>query len=151
MVEESPKYLKRAREPDVAVTDKDKAKAEKKNKKLKGENGQAVTVESGKKEDEKKSKDEKKVDVKGEKKGEQKKEKKEKKERTGKETKSEPVEKALSGGLKISDAVVGSGPAAKKGNTISMRYVGKLQNGKIFDKNVKGKPVSRHIPNVSKY
>lgn len=35
----------------------------------------------------------------------------------------------------------GSGPAAKKGQKIGMRYIGKLaKNGKVFDQNTKGKP-----------
>jgi FK506-binding nuclear protein len=29
----------------------------------------------------------------------------------------------------------------KKGNKVLMRYIGKLPDGKVFDKNVKGKPV----------
>jgi FKBP-type peptidyl-prolyl cis-trans isomerase len=29
---------------------------------------------------------------------------------------------------------------AKKGNKVSMRYIGKLTNGKVFDKNTKGDP-----------
>ena len=36
----------------------------------------------------------------------------------------------------------GTGPTAKAGNRVSMRYVGKLQNGSIFDANTKGKPFS---------
>ncbi|KAF7361795.1 Peptidylprolyl isomerase [Mycena venus] len=44
-----------------------------------------------------------------------------------------------------SNTKVGTGPAAKKGNTVSMRYIGKLQNGKIFDSNTKGKPFTFHL------
>lgn len=36
-------------------------------------------------------------------------------------------------GLVIEDAKVGKGPAAKKGQMLSMRYIGKLANGKVFD------------------
>ena len=36
----------------------------------------------------------------------------------------------------------GTGPIAKAGNRVSMRYVGKLQTGSIFDANTKGKPFS---------
>ena len=39
-------------------------------------------------------------------------------------------------GVKIDDKKLGSGPAAKKGNRVSMRYIGKLSDGKVFD----GKP-----------
>lgn len=43
-------------------------------------------------------------------------------------------------GVTIDDKKLGSGPAAKKGNTIGMRYIGKLKDGKVFDSNKKGKP-----------
>lgn len=36
-------------------------------------------------------------------------------------------------GVTIDDKKLGSGPAAKKGNKVSMRYIGKLQDGKVFD------------------
>jgi FK506-binding nuclear protein len=52
------------------------------------------------------------------------------------------IQKELPGGLKIADAKVGTGKIAKKGNTVSLRYIGKLMNGQIFDSNTKGKPVS---------
>ncbi|KAK2463188.1 hypothetical protein APHAL10511_004843 [Amanita phalloides] len=132
-VEELVKNLKRPRESEVSTTDKEKSQADKKNKKMKAGNGQAVPISPGKDE---------KADNKDEKKGDSKEKKKEKKEKkkAGEETKSKPVEKELAGGLKIWDAVPGNGPAAKKGNTVSMRYIGKLQNGKVFDKNTKGKP-----------
>lgn len=41
--------------------------------------------------------------------------------------------KTLQGGVKIDDKKLGKGPACKKGNKIGMRYIGKLQDGKIFD------------------
>ncbi|KAH8828502.1 hypothetical protein DL96DRAFT_1183263 [Flagelloscypha sp. PMI_526] len=43
-------------------------------------------------------------------------------------------------GLVYTDAKVGTGDKAKKGDTLSMRYIGKLENGKEFDSNTKGKP-----------
>ncbi|KAF3928228.1 hypothetical protein AA313_de0207170 [Arthrobotrys entomopaga] len=43
-------------------------------------------------------------------------------------------------GVKIEDHKLGTGPEAKKGQKVSMRYIGKLTNGKIFDSNKKGKP-----------
>jgi FK506-binding nuclear protein len=59
-----------------------------------------------------------------------------------KKDKKTPVAvKELPSGLKFKDSTVGTGPMAKKGQTISMRYIGKLTNGKIFDSNTKGKPV----------
>lgn len=43
-------------------------------------------------------------------------------------------------GVTIMDSKVGTGRAAKQGNKLSMRYIGKLENGKVFDSNTKGKP-----------
>jgi len=37
------------------------------------------------------------------------------------------------GGITIDDKKIGSGPACKKGNKVEMRYIGKLQDGKVFD------------------
>ena len=36
-------------------------------------------------------------------------------------------------GVKVDDKKLGKGPAAKKGNKVGMRYIGKLSNGKVFD------------------
>ncbi|KEP53281.1 peptidyl-prolyl cis-trans isomerase [Rhizoctonia solani 123E] len=55
-----------------------------------------------------------------------------------KKKKSEP--KTLPGGVVIEDKTVGSGPAAKAGKKVGMRYIGRLKNGKVFDSNTKGKP-----------
>jgi len=46
----------------------------------------------------------------------------------------------LPNGLTIQDAKLGEGPEVKKGAKVSMRYIGKLPNGNIFDSNTKGKP-----------
>ncbi|KAF9889245.1 peptidylprolyl isomerase fpr4 [Aspergillus nanangensis] len=43
-------------------------------------------------------------------------------------------------GVKIDDKKLGKGNAAKSGNTVAMRYIGKLEDGKVFDSNKKGKP-----------
>ncbi|AGO12494.1 AaceriAER150Wp [[Ashbya] aceris (nom. inval.)] len=51
-----------------------------------------------------------------------------------------PKTKILEGGIVVEDRVVGSGKAAKKGARVGMRYIGKLKNGKVFDKNTSGKP-----------
>ena len=45
-------------------------------------------------------------------------------------------------GVIIDDRKPGSGQAAKNGDRISMRYIGKLEDGKQFDSNKKGKPFS---------
>ena len=36
-------------------------------------------------------------------------------------------------GVTIDDKKLGRGPAAKKGSQVGMRYIGKLENGKVFD------------------
>lgn len=36
-------------------------------------------------------------------------------------------------GVKIDDKKLGSGPAAKSGDRVGMRYIGKLVDGKVFD------------------
>lgn len=45
-------------------------------------------------------------------------------------------------GVTVDNRKIGTGPAAKKGNRIEMRYIGKLDNGKVFDSNKSGKPFS---------
>lgn len=45
-------------------------------------------------------------------------------------------------GVKIDDKKLGTGPAAKKGSKVGMRYIGKLNDGKVFDSNKKGKVFS---------
>jgi FK506-binding nuclear protein len=90
--------------------------------------------------------------------GEKKKEKEKETEKPGKEKKkkekTKPVDlshipqKELAGGLKVRDVVVGDGPDVKKGQKIKMRYIGRLTDGSIFDKNTSGKPVSGFAQNV---
>ncbi|KAL2785225.1 hypothetical protein BJX66DRAFT_329437 [Aspergillus keveii] len=43
-------------------------------------------------------------------------------------------------GVTIDDKKLGTGNAAASGKTVAMRYIGKLENGKVFDSNKKGKP-----------
>ncbi|KAI1101113.1 hypothetical protein F4804DRAFT_317005 [Jackrogersella minutella] len=45
-------------------------------------------------------------------------------------------------GVTVDDRKIGSGRVAKKGNKVEVRYIGKLENGKVFDANKKGKPFS---------
>lgn len=52
----------------------------------------------------------------------------------------EPKTKILEGGIAVEDRTSGTGQQAKKGSKIGMRYIGKLKNGKVFDKNTSGKP-----------
>lgn len=65
------------------------------------------------------------------------------KESKAKETKTKetkPKRRTLEGGIVIEDRTVGDGPGAQKGARVGMRYIGKLKNGKVFDKNTSGKP-----------
>ncbi|KAI0743736.1 hypothetical protein C8Q80DRAFT_1272384 [Daedaleopsis nitida] len=114
---------KRPRESDVMDTDKPSKADKKKQKKLKGENGEAVEAPSPAKKEEK-----------GKQEKEGKKDKKDKVEKKKAETKT------VQGGVQIADHKVGSGPKAKNGDRVSVRYIGKLQNGKVFDQNKTGKP-----------
>ncbi|KAI1504428.1 hypothetical protein F5X99DRAFT_372339, partial [Biscogniauxia marginata] len=45
-------------------------------------------------------------------------------------------------GVTVDDRKVGTGRTVKKGNKVDVRYIGKLQDGKVFDANKKGKPFS---------
>ncbi|KNZ72858.1 FK506-binding protein [Termitomyces sp. J132] len=120
-VEEAPKNLKRAREADEEAEKPSKAEKKKKQKTEVAQPADA-TPEAKKKKEKEPSK--------------------EKGTPNDKEEKSKGIEKEIAGGIKILDAKVGTGPLAKKGNTVRVRYIGKLTNGKIFDKNVKGKPLA---------
>ncbi|CAG8472677.1 7794_t:CDS:2, partial [Cetraspora pellucida] len=43
-------------------------------------------------------------------------------------------------GVQIEDLTLGSGKIAKPGKKLYVRYIGRLMNGKVFDKNVSGEP-----------
>ncbi|KAF4975412.1 hypothetical protein FZEAL_7791 [Fusarium zealandicum] len=45
-------------------------------------------------------------------------------------------------GVTIDDRTIGNGRTVKNGDTVGVRYIGKLQNGQQFDANKKGKPFS---------
>ncbi|CAZ83271.1 unnamed protein product [Tuber melanosporum] len=57
-----------------------------------------------------------------------------------KKEKKIPSAKRVIQGVTVMDSKVGTGDTAKKGSKLCMRYIGKLENGKIFDSNTKGKP-----------
>ena len=88
------------------------------------------------------------VEDKAEKKGKKEKAKKEepkkeesKKEQPKKEEASKKFPtKTLLGGVITEDRKTGKGQTAKSGNKVGIRYIGKLKNGKVFDKNTSGKP-----------
>jgi len=52
----------------------------------------------------------------------------------------QPKAKTLKNGLVYEDKVVGTGKKAKTGRRVSVRYIGRLDNGKVFDSNTKGEP-----------
>ncbi|BGP62859.1 peptidylprolyl isomerase fpr3 [Rhodotorula toruloides] len=89
-------------------------------KKQKAENGEAVAPAA----EEKKAAEPKKAEA--------------KKDEPKKDTRKTQV---LAGGLEITDFKEGTGPAAKAGSKVGMRYIGKLDNGKVFDSNTKGAPL----------
>ncbi|KAF8840507.1 FKBP-like protein [Paxillus ammoniavirescens] len=141
--EPSAKNLKRPRE-DAMETDEGEEKLSKSQKKklakkLKTADGSAVPAPAEEKETKVEEKKEKKVEEKKDKKKD-KKEKKEKGEKDTKEIEKKGEIRTLDGGVKVRDTKVGTGKMAKKGDKVDMRYIGKLSNGKVFDKNVKGKP-----------
>ncbi|QSZ33909.1 hypothetical protein DSL72_005483 [Monilinia vaccinii-corymbosi] len=113
--------------------------SKKQQKKLKKNNGEAASVkaEEAKKEAAKDEKADKKVQfAKNLEQGP-----------TGSAAPKADAKKATSGvrtvdGVKIDDKKIGSGPVAKKGNRVGMRYIGKFTDGKVFDSNKKGKPFS---------
>ncbi|KAF4461858.1 FK506-binding 4 [Fusarium albosuccineum] len=139
--EEAPKLVpvkkgknKRAAEEAVESLDelisKDDTKLSKKQqKKLKNNKGEAVTAEDSKK-------DAKKVQfAKNLEQGP-----------TGSAEKAKQS-KATTGvkvvqGVTIDDRTIGNGRTVKNGDTVGVRYIGKLQNGQQFDANKKGKPFS---------
>ncbi|VUC33884.1 unnamed protein product [Clonostachys rosea] len=43
-------------------------------------------------------------------------------------------------GVTVDDRKIGKGRAVKEGDTVGVRYIGKLENGQVFDANKKGKP-----------
>jgi FK506-binding nuclear protein len=50
--------------------------------------------------------------------------------------------------FKVKDVKARSGPGAQKGQSVKMRYIGKLTDGKVFDSNTKGKPVSPSLRSI---
>ncbi|KAJ6625519.1 peptidylprolyl isomerase [Mycena sp. CBHHK59/15] len=122
----SPKNLKRARDSDADKADKQLSK------KQKAESGKPVKPDAPAATEKKEKKKDKKEKQKDGEKGE-------------KTEKKAVAEREVAGGVKVKDTKIGTGPTVKKGNTVSMRYIGKLQNGKVFDSNTKGKPFTFHL------
>lgn len=114
---------------------KNKEKSVKFNKELEqGPTGSTMTEEKPKKDAKKDAKKDTKKDA-----------KQDSKETKAKDTKEDKSDKkyptkTLLGGVVTEDRKVGKGPTAKTGAKVGIRYIGKLKNGKVFDKNTSGKP-----------
>ncbi|KAF8476179.1 hypothetical protein BDZ91DRAFT_209319 [Kalaharituber pfeilii] len=131
--EDSKKKLKSNQGKSVSVDTLTPAKKEDKKVKFAKNLEQGPTPSPASKKQEQKKSEEKKADKKAEGKKEEKKEEKKS---------STPIATRKVNGVTIEDRTIGTGPSAKTGNKVQMRYVGKLNNGKIFDSNTKGKPFS---------
>lgn len=103
----------------AATEELSKSQKKKLNKKLKGESGEAAPAPSP---------------VQAEKKAAAPAPAAKKEEKTNK--------KVHGNGLVTEDSKLGTGVVAKAGKKVGMRYIGKLANGKVFDSNTNGKPVS---------
>ncbi|KAG1591459.1 hypothetical protein G6F48_003282 [Rhizopus delemar] len=121
----------------------EKKEEPKKEKPKKEETKKEETKKEEIKKDHKKEKPKKEKPKKEEhKKEEQRKEEHKKEEHKKDQSKKEEFKKKtkLPNGLIIEDVKIGEGSSCKNGQKIGMRYIGKLTNGKIFDKNISGKP-----------
>lgn len=144
--EKSTKKRSIEEEPKQSKKSKKETKKEKEDKKVQftkeleqGPTGSTL-VEKSAEPTEKKSKKEKAKEAKAKKDAN-----KAEKEATKESAKEEGSEKkfttkTLLGGVITEDRKVGKGSQAKGGNKVGIRYIGKLKNGKVFDKNTSGKP-----------
>ncbi|KEY71096.1 hypothetical protein S7711_00918 [Stachybotrys chartarum IBT 7711] len=140
--EEAPKLVatkkgknKRAAEEGAETLDDLIAKAEdpklskKQQKKLKNNKGEAVAAEE-------------KKDAKSDKKVQFAKNLEQGPTGSGKANSKASVGVKVVQGVTIDDRTIGSGRTVKSGDSVGVRYIGKLQNGNVFDSNKKGKPFS---------
>lgn len=144
-LEKETKEVSKKRQRDSDSSEEKLSKSEKKklSKKLKAEGGKAIPAGT-----------EEKPQSNGEvKKGKEHKEKEKSKDKSKMDKAEKGVEKEKKTtrevqGVKITDVKIGTGRQAKAGDTVSMRYIGKLTNGKVFDKNTGGAPVSNALLRV---
>jgi FK506-binding nuclear protein len=133
--------LKRqAEEAADAETEKPTKKAKKETKKEKKEKSVKFNKELEQGPTGPAAKEEEKKEEKAEKPAKKEAKKETKKETKPKEEKKKPAVKTLPGGVIVEDKTVGTGPVAKRGQKVGVRYIGKLKNGKVFDKNTSGRP-----------
>jgi FK506-binding nuclear protein len=110
------------------------AKSDKKKKKRKGQDGSVVDSAPSQS-----AQSTQPLDTSVASEGKKKEKEKKKEKKSG--THAPLPEQELPGGLKVQDFKIGDGKMAKPGARVSMRYIGKLTNGNVFDSNTKGKPV----------
>lgn len=143
---------KRAAEEEAEGLDeliaKDEKKLSKKQlKKLKNNQGEAVAAEEAKSKDSPAAKGDKKVQF--AKNLEQGPTGPAKDKLPKADEKKTPAKAALGvkvvNGVTIDDRKLGTGRTVKNGDRVGMRYIGKLQSGKVFDSNKKGAPFSFKI------
>lgn len=145
--DEAPKEDKKLtkKEKKALKRSADEASADSTQKKQKGADGKAVATDTPTKKEDKKVKFAKNLEQGPTPSPTQKKDEapKKKEEKPKKEEAAKKSAPRVVNGVTIVDATDGSGPQAKNGQRISVRYIGKLQkNGKQFDANVSGKPFS---------
>ncbi|KIY50143.1 FKBP-like protein [Fistulina hepatica ATCC 64428] len=109
-------------------------------KKMKSTDGTAVGPDKDEKVKSEKSKKEKKEKKKEKRQKQKASDKAAEAETPKKDEKATPTAVTLPNGLVYEDWKVGEGRKAKKGDKVSMRYIGKLKNGEVFDKNTSGSP-----------
>ncbi|KAK5990886.1 FK506-binding protein 4 [Cladobotryum mycophilum] len=112
-----------------AADSKDAKLSKKQQKKLKNNKGEAVAAEEAKKDSKKTVQFAKNLEQGP----------------TGSTEKAKQATKAsvkVVQGVTVDDRTIGKGRTAKNGDTVGVRYIGKLQNGQQFDANKKGKPFS---------
>ncbi|CAP59977.1 uncharacterized protein PODANS_1_3000 [Podospora anserina S mat+] len=140
LVDTKKKGKKRAAEEEAEGLDELIAKDEKKNKKQKKNKSEAATTEA-----------KESPSTKGDKKVQFAKNLEQGPTGPAKDKAAEkPAEKKALGvkvvnGVTIDDRKAGTGRTVKNGDRVGMRYIGKLQNGKVFDSNKKGAPFSFKI------
>lgn len=145
LVDTKKKNKKRAAEEEAEGLDELMAKDEKKlskkqAKKLKNNQGEAVAAEAKAKESPAAKGDKKVQFAKNLEQGPT----GPAKDKAGKSDKAAPSVKVVNG-VTIDDRKIGTGRTVKNGDKVGMRYIGKLQNGKVFDSNKKGAPFSFKI------
>ncbi|KAF7730594.1 peptidylprolyl isomerase fpr4 [Apophysomyces ossiformis] len=138
--EEQPAKKRKAEQQQEQQIKKQEEQKKQAELKKKQEEQKKKQEEQKKKQEEQKKQAELKKKQEEQKKQAELKKKQEEQKKQAEEKKSKVVK--LPNGLIVEDVKVGNGPAAKSGQRIGMRYIGKLTNGKVFDKNVSGKPFS---------